>query len=341
MSELYAGLDLHSRNTYVGIIEKGSMKKVFEKRMKNNIEEVVWTLAPYHDEIKGIAVESTFNWYWLVDGLNEAGYECVHLANPAAIQQYKGLKYADDRHDAFWLGKMLSLGILPEGYIYPKADRAVRDLLRKRSFLVKQRTANMVSLQAMIERQTGVHLSADLIRKLTPKDIEDTLKEEHNVFCGTTSLKAIEFLGQHIKEIEKTVKKAVKTKGSFEYLHTVPGIGDILTMTIMLEVGDISRFERVGKFTSYCRCAPTNRISNGKSKGKGNVRNGNRYLAWAFVEAAYLSIRESPKIAGYYKKKAAKVHKMVAVKTVANKLARACYYIIRDGVPFKEDLFFC
>ena len=77
-------------------------------------------------------VESTYNWYWLVDGLMDADYR-VHLANPAAIQQYSGLKYSDDHSDARWLGHLLRLGVLPEGYIYPKADRAVRDLLRKRA----------------------------------------------------------------------------------------------------------------------------------------------------------------------------------------------------------------
>lgn len=340
MSELYVGLDLHSGNTYVGIIEKGSMKRVFEKRVRNNIEEIVWTLNPYREEIGGIAVESTFNWYWLVDGLNEAGYDCVHLANPAAIQQYKGLKYADDRHDAFWLGQMLSLGILPEGYIYPKDERPVRDLLRKRSFLVKQRTAHIISLQSMIERHTGVHMSANTLRTIKPEDIKRLLKEDHLVTLGTTSLEVIDFLGKSIKDIEKKVKKAVKTRGAFEYLHTVPGIGDILAMTIMLEVGDISRFARVGKFSSYCRCAPTGRISNGRNKGKGNVKNGNRYLAWAFIEAAFISIRNSPKIYGYYKRKASKTHMMVAVKSIASKLARACYYILRDGVPFKEEMLF-
>ena len=115
-----------------------------------------------------------------MDGLNEAGYDCVHLDNPAAIQQYKGLKYADDRHDAFWLAQMLSLGILPEGYIYPREERPVRDLLRKRPFLVKQRTAHIISLQSMIERNTGVHMSANALRKVKSEDIQRILKEGHN-----------------------------------------------------------------------------------------------------------------------------------------------------------------
>ena len=82
-------------------------------------------------------------------------------------------------------------------------------------------------------------------------------------------------------------------------------------------------------------------MSNGKKKGRGNVKNGNRYLAWAFIEAAFLSIRKSPKIARYYKRKAAKTHVMVAIKSIASKLARACYYILRDGIPYKEEMLFC
>ena len=125
--ELHAGMDLHSRDVFTGIMgPKG--KRVFEKRLKNDLPLILKTLEPFRGEIKGIALESTYNWYWLVDGLMETGYDCVHWANPSAIQQYEGLKHTDDRHDAFWLAHLLSLGILPEGYIYPKQERPIRDL---------------------------------------------------------------------------------------------------------------------------------------------------------------------------------------------------------------------
>ena len=154
MRELYAGMDLHSRNTYVGVMEKGTMKRVYQKRIHNDLPDILVALEPFRGDLQGIVVESTYNWYWLVDGLMDAGYSCVHLANPSAIKQYEGLKHTDDRHAAFWLAHVLSLGILPEGYIYPKEDRPVRDLLRKRLFLVRQRTSHILSLQSMIERQT-------------------------------------------------------------------------------------------------------------------------------------------------------------------------------------------
>jgi transposase len=113
-------------------------------------------------------VESTYNWYWLVDALMEAGYR-VHLANTAAIVQYSGLKYADDDTDAAWLAKLLRLGLLPEGYIYPKAERAVRDLLRRRSRLVQQHTANILAVQNLFSRNRGRSISANEIRRLTPE----------------------------------------------------------------------------------------------------------------------------------------------------------------------------
>ena len=142
--KLYAGIDLHSTNNYLGIIDEKS-KRLFKKRLPNNLGVILMALEPYKEDISGIVVESTYNWYWLVDGLQEHGHK-VHLANPSAIKQYEGLKHTDDKWDSFWLAQMYSLNILPEGYIYPKEKRPVRDLLRRRLFFVKQRTANILSL---------------------------------------------------------------------------------------------------------------------------------------------------------------------------------------------------
>ena len=152
--QLYAGLDLHSTNTYIGILDQ-EFNRIFKKRVANNLELILQTLNPFRSELKGLVVESTYNWYWLIDGLMDAGHQCVQLANPSAIKQYEGLKHADDQHDAFFLAHLLILGILPQGYIYPKKDRPVRDLARKRMFLVKHKTAHILSLQSLIARCCG------------------------------------------------------------------------------------------------------------------------------------------------------------------------------------------
>src|SRR4051794_19652826 len=142
---LYGGIDLHANNSVIVLLNEQD-EVIYQKRLPNALPTILEQLAPYHTEIKGLVVESTYNWYWLVDGLMEADYR-VHLANPAAMQQYSGLKYTDDHSDARWLAHLLRLGVLPEGYIYPKAERAVRDLLRKRAHLVRQHTANVLSVQ--------------------------------------------------------------------------------------------------------------------------------------------------------------------------------------------------
>jgi transposase len=335
--ELYSGLDLHSTNTYIGILN-ADLKHVFKKRVSNNLDLIVETLQPFKDQLKGLVVESTYNWYWLVDGLMDAGYGCVHLANPSAIRQYEGLKHSDDKHDAFFLAQLLILGILPQGYIYPKEGRPVRDLARKRMFLVKHKTAHILSLQSLITRCSGQRVSSNQIRKFTSADLEQLLKEKHLVLSAQANLDSISFLKQQIHRLEKVIKDKIKLSQAFNGLLTVPGIGNILAMTIMLEVGDIGRFAKVGNFTSYCRCAPTQRLSDGKSKGRGNRKNGNRYLSWAFSEAAQMARRYNQRFRRYYDRKSAQTNTIVATRALSNKLARVCYYIMRDQVAFNEEL---
>ena len=333
--QLYAGLDLHSRNTYIGILDQ-EFNRVFKKRVPNDLGLILKTLNPFRSELKGLVVESTYNWYWLIDGLMDAGYQCVHLANPSAIKQYEGLKYADDQHDAFFLAHLLILGILPQGYIYPKKDRPVRDLARKRMFLVQHKTAHILSLQSLIARCCAKKVSTNQMRHLTLDDLQHLLEEEHLVLSAQANLDTIRFLTHQIKKIEKTITKRIKLNDAFQNLLTVPGIGNILAMTIMLEVGDISRFAKVGNFASYCRCVSSQRLSDGKSKGQGNRKNGNRYLSWAFIEAAHLTRRHCQQFRRYYNRKAAQANTSLATKALSNKLARICYYIMRDNVPFRE-----
>ena len=268
----------------------------------------------------------------------DAGYGTAHLANPSAIKQYEGLKYSDDQHDAFFLAKLLILGILPEGYIYPKQHRPVQDLARKRMFLVRHKTANILSLQSLIQRCCAVKISTSDIRKINVQALERWLKEEYLIFSAQTSLDTINFLKQKIKRLEKAIIQRVKLKKEFGQLLTIPGVGNILAMTIMLEVGDIRRFPKVGSFASYCRFAPSKRLSDGKSKGCGNRKNDNRYLSRALTEAAQLDRRYNEQFRRYYNRKVAQANTSPATKALGNKLARICYYIIRGQVFFREEL---
>ena len=330
---VYAAIDLHASNCFLAVVD-GEGKKVLNRRLVNDSSLLLRVLEPYRPDMQGIVVESTFNWYWLVDDLMEAGYS-VHLANPVAIGKYTGLKHSDDNSDAVWLADMLRLGILPEGYIYPRQERPVRDLLRKRSHLVKLRTSLINSLQNILVRNTGVHVGAKKIKRLTHDVVSPLLEEDEDlVFTGRVSKQTIDFLTGQIKKVEKKVHGKVALKKEYAYLTTIPGVGDILSFTIMLETGPIDRFRAAGNYASYCRKVPTRWTSNGKSKGRGNKKNGNKYLAWAFSEAAELARRYDPKIRAWYDRKASGNNRMVAHSALAHKLSRAAYYILRDRVRF-------
>jgi transposase len=330
---------LHSSNSYLGIIDE-SGKRVYKQKLPNDRERILAALNPYKNDIAGIVVESTYNWYWLVDLLMGERYD-VHLANPTAIKKYTGLKFADDQHDAFWLAEMLRLNILPEGYIYPKEDRPTRDLLRKRMHLVRLRISLMVSLQNIISRNNGFKLKAGDLKILSEDRVAPYLTgNEDLALAGTVSKETIDFLTREISKIEDVILSKVELKPAYAKLLSVFGIGKILALTIMLETGPVKRFAKVGNYVSYCRKVSSAWLSNDKLKGKGNKKSGNKYLAWAYSEAAEHARRSYTQARTYYNRKMQKTNFMAAHNALAHKLARAAYYVMRDNVVFKPEKIF-
>ncbi len=183
-------------------------------------------------------------------------------------------------------------------------------------------------------RHTGVRLSAQRIHELISAELTRLLPEAEHTLAVRSGLAVLHTLAEQITTLEKTVSKHVKHTPAYKQLLTVDGIGPILAQTIVLETGDIGRFATVGNYASYCRCVQSIKISNGKRKGQGNVKNGNKYLGWAYMEAAQFAIRYNARGQKFYQRKQAKTHVMVARKAIAHKLARACFYIMRDLVPF-------
>jgi transposase len=329
---LYCGIDLHSSKSWIAILDEG-LEVVQETSVANDLGEVLRVLEPYREELEGVAVESTFNWYWLVDGLMNAGHR-AHLTNTWAVKQWEGLKHTDDRHDARWLAHLLALGILPEGYIYPKQERAVRDLLRRRAFLVRKRTSFLLSMRGAFECRTGLRTRSRDVKRWTEADVEAYLEDPAAVLGITCLLEPLKVVTAQIRTIEKEVLSRARLRDEFAPLQTVWGVGKVLALTIMYEVGDIARFSKVGNFASYCRLVKTARLSAGKSKGTGNRRNGNPYLSWAFSEAAHFAVRHHEVASRYFQRKRSKTNGIVAIRAVAHKLARASYYVVRDQVDF-------
>jgi transposase len=328
----YSGIDLHSNNNVVVVIDETD-RVVYRRRLENELGKVLEALEPYRAELGSVAVESTYNWYWLVDGLQAAGYD-VRLANTAKMKRYDGLKHAGDEADAFQLAHLLRLGILPTGYIYPKAERALRDLGRRRMQLVRHRSMHVLSVENVQARETGARMTSAQIKRLKACSI-DTLGLIPDVALGVqASVTVMGTLDSEISRIEKRLAEALRGKAAYKLLITAPGIWHRLAPVVLLETGAIERFDSVGDYASYARCVESVHSSNGKKKGEGNRRNGNKYLAWAYVEAANMARRWCAEAKRFYERKRSRTNGIVATKALAHKLARACYHMLKDEQPF-------
>jgi len=336
--KLIAGIDLHSNNLMIGVINQEG-KRVAHRKLECNLKEVMDFLKPLKPRLQSMAVESTFNWYWLVDGLRAQDYP-IDLANPAGIHQYSGMKHADDKDDAFHLAELQRLNILPKGHIYDPQLRPVRDLLRRRTSLVHQRTALYLSFKSLHARTTGQPLDLKEIKKMEPAEAPKLYEHPANQLIARIQAEHIKALSKSIQRVEKAVLSCAREIPLYEKLLTLPGIGRILGMTITMEVGDIKRFRSAGDFVSYCRLVDARRLSNGKCKGTNNAKCGNAYLSWAFVEAANFARRYDESCRRWYDRKAAKTNRVLATKALACKLAKAAWHLMSKDCVYDEKRVF-
>lgn len=328
----YSGIDLHSNNSVVSVIDEED-RIVAERRLPNDLGTIIEFLRPHKAELVGVVVKSTYNWYWLVDGLQEAGFT-VRLANTAAIKKYEGLKHSGDETDARHLAHVLRLGILPTGTILPKEDRAIRDLARKRLQLVRSRTAHVLAVENITARQSGTRLNGNSVKRLTEASIDELGYLPEIAMAIKANVAVIGAITKQIEGLERCLQERIAERPEYALLTSVPGIGKILATTILLETGPVTRFAGVGNYASYARCVDSVHKSNFKKKGEGNRKNGNKYLSWAFVEAAHFAVRYCPEAKRFFERKKGKTNPTVATKALAHKLARACYHVLQDRRPF-------
>jgi transposase len=211
-----AGIDLHSNNLFCAIVNLDG-KRVFEKRLPCDLESVLQALKPFKKRLEKIVVESTYHWYWLVDGWQDRGYTVV-LANPAAMEQYNGLKHADDKSDGFFLAEMARLKILPTGNICDRTIRPVRDLLRRRMGLVHHRTSLILSRKSLPTRMTGRDLETGRLKRLEPEDAEKLFSHPADQLITRLDLQLVEQLGRSIQEIETRILAEAKRMPDYQVL---------------------------------------------------------------------------------------------------------------------------
>ena len=234
----------------------------------------------------------------------------------------------------------MRLKILPTGHIYDAKLRPVRDLLRRRLLLVHQRTALMLSFKSLYTRTTGQEMTLSGLKELEIKEAQELYDHPANQMIAGMQIKHIDHLSESIEKIEKAVLASARELPFYSKLTSLPGVGRILGMTITMEVGDIKRFADAGNFASYCRTVAAQRTSNSKKKGENNSKCGNKYLAWAFVEAANFARRYDAQCRQWSDRKAAKTSKVIATKALACKLAKAAWHVMSQGSDYDAERMF-
>lgn len=337
----YCGMDLSARDCQVCVIDE-NLALLVQQKVRNELSRILRLIEPFKEHLQ-IVVESTFNWYWLVDGLQEAGYN-VCLAHTLGLYMITGAKVKTDRRDALALAKLLKAGMIPKAYIYPKDTRPLRDLLRCRSNLVTLRGAEYGGLRRLLLRHGLLAHSRNDIKQTAADDLERWFAHPLVRLHGQQELARIDLYTQQIATLETQILATVQDRPEFHRLLTVPGIGKILAMTIFYEIGQIDRFQDAREFSSYCRVVPGVAQSGPVTRRGRHAKQGSPHLKWAFSQAAVYAVRYHPKIRRYFDRHLGrhrgKGGKLIAYNIIAHKLAQAAYHVLRDGTVYQEELLF-
>jgi transposase len=334
----YCGIDLHARTMYVCILDQAG-ETLLHRNMQATPEALLKAIAPSRDQIV-LAAECMFTWYWLADLCAAHGIPFV-LGHALYMKAIHGGKAKNDKIDAHKIAVLLRGGMLPQAYVYPAEMRATRDLLRRRMHLARKRG----QLLAHVQNTNSQYNLPAIGKKIAYKANRDGVAER---FADPAVQKSIEIdlalIGYYddlLRDVELTIVKTAKhhDANTLYLLHTVPGIGKILSLVLLYEIHDIERFPRVQDFASYCRLVKCAKESAGKRSGTSGTKIGNAHLKWAFSEAAVLFLRDNPAGQKFLTRLEKKHSKGKALTILAHKLARAVYYMLKRQTAFDMHKF--
>jgi transposase len=337
--KFYCGIDLHARTMYLCVLNQDG-EVLLHRNMKAAPEPFLKAMAPYREDLV-VCVECIFTWYWLADLCAHEGIPFV-LGHALYMKAIHGGKAKNDKIDAQKIAVLLRGGMLPQAYVYPADMRATRDLLRRRMYLMRRRA----ELLTHIQQTNSQYNLPEIGKKIAYKANREGVAERFPDPAVQKSIAVdLELLGHYdplLRDMELAILNTAKQHdaNTLYLLRTVPGIGEILSLVLLYEIHDIHRFPRVQDFLSYCRLVKCAKESAGKRFGTSGAKIGNAYLKWAFSEAAVLFLRDHP-VAQHYRARLEKQHgKGKALTVLAQKLARAVYYMLTREVAFETQKFF-
>lgn len=335
---LYCGIDLHARSLYVCIID-GNNKIVLQQNINASPQALLKLIQPYQDQLV-IGVECMFSWYWVADLCAEHGIKFV-LGHALYMKAIHGGKAKNDKVDSEKIARLLKSGMFPMAYVYPAQWRSTRDLMRRRIRLMRQRAELIAHIHNTLSQYNLPPNTANLRYAKNRDKMRGHFPDQSVQRSIDLDLDRIDFYDGQLSKLEWYLKQQARQADgkAIILLKSVNGIGDILSMTMLYEISDINRFERVQDFASYCRLIKCQRESAGKIYGTGGAKIGNAYLKWAFSEAAVLFLRGNPDAQKWLERKANQHNKGRALTILAHKLGRAVYFMLKRGHLFDQEKF--
>jgi transposase len=334
----YCGIDLHVKTMYVCILDAGGQVLV-HRNVKASPEAFLETVAPYRDDLV-VAAECMFTWYWLADVCVTEGIEFV-LGHALAMKAIHGGKAKNDKIDSHKIASLLRGGLLPQAYVYPAAMRSTRDLLRRRLHLVRKRGQLLAHIQNSRAQYQLPECGRRLAYPANRVGVSEHFPDPSVRKSIDVDLALLERYDSLVTDLELTIVREAKRHDgdAFHRLRSVPGIGKVLALTILYEIHDITRFDRVQECASYARLVKCTHTSAGKTLGTGGAKMGNVHLKWAFSEAAVLFLRHAPGAKTLLGAIEQKHGKGKALSILAHTIGRAVFYILARGTVFSMEKF--
>jgi len=334
----YCGIDLHARTLYVCVLDQAGQVLV-HKNLRASPEELLAAVAPYRDDLV-LAVECIFTWYWVADLCAQEGIAFV-LGHALYMKAIHGGKAKNDRIDALKIATLLRGGMLPQAYVYPAGMRATRDLLRRRLHIVRKRGQLLAHIQNTSHPYNLPPLGKRIAYPSNREGVAEHFEDRGVRKSIAVDLALLERYDALVTDLESYLVRQAKQHDpqAFQLLRSIPGVGKVLGLTILYEIHDVRRFDRVQQFASYARLVKCAKESAGKKHGTSGAKRGNVHLKWAFSEAAVLFVRHAAEGKKLLAKLEKRFGKGKALSILAHKLGRAAYYMLLRGKAFDLQKF--
>jgi transposase len=334
----YCGIDLHVKTMYVCILD-GAGQVLVHRNMPSTPAAFLEVVAPYRDGL-AVAAECMFTWYWLADVCAAEGILFV-LGHALAMKAIHGGKAKNDKVDSHKIAVLLRGGMLPQADVYPAAMRSTRDLIRRRLHLVRKRGQLLAHIQNTRAQYNLPVFGRQLAYKANRAGVVEHFSDPSVQKSIEVDVALIDQYDALVTDLELTIVREAKRHDAdaFHRLRSVPGIGKVLALTILYEIHDITRFDRVQEFASYARLIKCTKESGGKKLGTSGAKMGNVHLKWAFSEAAVTFLRHNPEGQRLVARLEKQHGKGKALSILAHKIGRAVYYMLARGTLFSMETF--